>query len=330
MSYAFMYMPLTRDEAMAQKIQLLERCCACHREDGLVQCARKDCTHRACPLHVCRLFDNHYICFCCDQYSRCDELHPYSPRDVIRNCAAPRQVMDRWKREHAGRVRKILMTFAPEQSGLSAWVLHDDEPDMSVDETRGCDHCRQHHVNLNACNRKGCRRQQCDVHLYGESPFAEYLECLFQRISAIKFFRAISDMTSADFERSMTDASEDLRRSQSLEPFPLAPKATSPRRRRSTPMPRSPLDRKNDWWIRVSHDAPRKLTLDIRAIQNQYIIREDADVWVEGIMNKSEFPMSYKRTTDPHEFSSFWTGFTYVKLTQGEIPIVPGGDPYAM
>eukprot|EP00971_Amphidinium_carterae_P030429 598654-Amphidinium_carterae.2 len=29
-------------------------------------------------------------------------------------------------------------------------------------------------------------------------------------------------------------------------------------------------------------------------------------------------------------FSS-WTGFTYVKLeTQGEIPIVPGGDPYAM
>eukprot|EP00971_Amphidinium_carterae_P240003 4764832-Amphidinium_carterae.1 len=41
--------------------------------------------------------------------------------------------------------------------------------------------------------------------------------------------------------------------------------------------------------------------------------------------------MSYKRTTDPHEFSSSWTGFTYVKLeTRGEIPIFPGGDPYAM
>eukprot|EP00971_Amphidinium_carterae_P315107 6263589-Amphidinium_carterae.1 len=41
--------------------------------------------------------------------------------------------------------------------------------------------------------------------------------------------------------------------------------------------------------------------------------------------------MSYKRTTDPHEFSSSWTGFTYVKLeTQGEIPVIPGGDPYAM
>eukprot|EP00971_Amphidinium_carterae_P030428 598654-Amphidinium_carterae.1 len=80
--------------------------------------------------------------------------------------------MDRWEREHDGRVREILMTFAYEQSGLSAWVLHDDEPDMSVDETRGCDHCRQHHVNLNLCTRKGCRRQQCDVHLYGESPFA--------------------------------------------------------------------------------------------------------------------------------------------------------------
>eukprot|EP00971_Amphidinium_carterae_P212466 4216673-Amphidinium_carterae.1 len=45
----------------------------------------------------------------------------------------------------------------------------------------------------------------------------------------------------------------------------------------------------------------------------------------------SDFHMSYKRTTDPHEFSSSWTGFTYVKLeTQGEIPIIPGGDPYAM
>eukprot|EP00971_Amphidinium_carterae_P342471 6481786-Amphidinium_carterae.1 len=86
-----------------------------------------------------------------------------------------------------------------------------------------------------------------------------------------------------------------------------------------------------DWWIRVAHDVPRKSTFDIRAIQNQFIIREDADVWVEGTMNSSDFHMSYKRTSDPHEFSSSWTGFTYVKLeTQGEIPIIPGGDAYAM
>eukprot|EP00971_Amphidinium_carterae_P224137 4447575-Amphidinium_carterae.1 len=51
MSYAFMYMPLTRDEAMAQEIQMIHRCCACHRDEGLVLCARPDCTHRACPLH---------------------------------------------------------------------------------------------------------------------------------------------------------------------------------------------------------------------------------------------------------------------------------------
>eukprot|EP00971_Amphidinium_carterae_P019198 377956-Amphidinium_carterae.1 len=41
--------------------------------------------------------------------------------------------------------------------------------------------------------------------------------------------------------------------------------------------------------------------------------------------------MSYKRTDDPHEFSSSWTGFTYIKQeSQGEIPIVPGGDAFAM
>eukprot|EP00971_Amphidinium_carterae_P160195 3175613-Amphidinium_carterae.1 len=80
--------------------------------------------------------------------------------------------MDRWEREQAHRVREILMTFAYEQSGLSARVLPDDEPDMSVDETRGCDNCQQHHVHLNVCTREGCRRQQCDTHFYGESPFA--------------------------------------------------------------------------------------------------------------------------------------------------------------
>eukprot|EP00971_Amphidinium_carterae_P239208 4748571-Amphidinium_carterae.1 len=80
--------------------------------------------------------------------------------------------MERWERENVARVREILMTMAYEQSGLSAHVLPDDEPDMSVDETRGCDHCRRHHVHLTVCTREGCRRQQCDVHLYGESPFA--------------------------------------------------------------------------------------------------------------------------------------------------------------
>eukprot|EP00971_Amphidinium_carterae_P113292 2244462-Amphidinium_carterae.1 len=70
MSYAFMYMPLTREEAMAQEVQMLFRCCACHREEGLVLCSSADCTHRACPHHICRLFENHFICFCCDKYSR--------------------------------------------------------------------------------------------------------------------------------------------------------------------------------------------------------------------------------------------------------------------
>eukprot|EP00971_Amphidinium_carterae_P122013 2416199-Amphidinium_carterae.2 len=60
-------------------------------------------------------------------------------------------------------------------------------------------------------------------------------------------------------------------------------------------------------------------------------MREDADIWVEGVMNGSKFHMSYRRTDDPHEFSSSWTGFTYVKQeSQGEIPIVPGGDAFAM
>eukprot|EP00971_Amphidinium_carterae_P062044 1228371-Amphidinium_carterae.1 len=36
MAYAFMYMPLLREEAMSQEITMLHRCCACHRERDLV------------------------------------------------------------------------------------------------------------------------------------------------------------------------------------------------------------------------------------------------------------------------------------------------------
>eukprot|EP00971_Amphidinium_carterae_P207101 4109016-Amphidinium_carterae.1 len=39
----------------------------------------------------------------------------------------------------------------------------------------------------------------------------------------------------------------------------------------------SQIEWHGDWWIRVTHDTPRKSTFDIRAIQNQYIIKEDAD-----------------------------------------------------
>eukprot|EP00971_Amphidinium_carterae_P118274 2343131-Amphidinium_carterae.1 len=116
MSYAFMYMPLSRDEAMSQEITMTYRCCACPYEEGLVLCANSFCTHRACPRHVRRMFENHFICFCCDHTSRCDELHPFSPRDVVCTRSAPRRIMERWEREHAGRVREILMTFAYEQS----------------------------------------------------------------------------------------------------------------------------------------------------------------------------------------------------------------------
>eukprot|EP00971_Amphidinium_carterae_P315168 6264364-Amphidinium_carterae.1 len=139
-----MYFPLTREVAMGQEIMMLHRCCACHRERDLVACAKPDCLHRACPHHVRRLFDDYFICFCCDQTSSCDELHPFSPRDVLRVRPAPRYIMDRWEREQVARVREVLMTFGYEQSGLSAHVLPGDDPDMSVDETRGCDHCRRH------------------------------------------------------------------------------------------------------------------------------------------------------------------------------------------
>eukprot|EP00971_Amphidinium_carterae_P088779 1756907-Amphidinium_carterae.1 len=87
MAYAFMYMPLLREEAMSQEITILHRCCACHRERDLVACANTDCHHRACPHHT----------------SRCDEFHPFSPRDVVRTRPAARRVMDRWEREQAHR-----------------------------------------------------------------------------------------------------------------------------------------------------------------------------------------------------------------------------------
>eukprot|EP00971_Amphidinium_carterae_P079055 1564125-Amphidinium_carterae.1 len=97
------------------------------------------------------------------------------------------------------------------------------------------------------------------------------------------------------------------------------------------PVKVSQIEWHGDWWVRVQHQKPRTSTFDIRAIQNQFIVREDADIWVEGQMNGSEFHMSYKRTDDPHEFASSWTGFTYVKQeTQGEIPIILAGDAFAM
>eukprot|EP00971_Amphidinium_carterae_P133493 2644110-Amphidinium_carterae.1 len=147
--YAFMYLPLSREEATRQEVTMTYRCCACPCEDNLVECANSFCTHAACPLHIRRLFQGFFICFCCDQYTRSDELHPFSPRDVVRTCPAPRRIADRWDREHKGRIREHLMDFGYEQSGLAAYVLADDQPDMDVNETRGCDHCRRHTVNLN-------------------------------------------------------------------------------------------------------------------------------------------------------------------------------------
>eukprot|EP00971_Amphidinium_carterae_P033912 667540-Amphidinium_carterae.1 len=99
MEFALMYFPLTREVAMGQEIMMIHRCCACHRQHDLVECAKPDCYHRACPNHVRRLFDDYFICFCCDQFSCCEELHPFSPRDVLRVRPAPRYVMDRWERE---------------------------------------------------------------------------------------------------------------------------------------------------------------------------------------------------------------------------------------
>eukprot|EP00971_Amphidinium_carterae_P249169 4946009-Amphidinium_carterae.1 len=122
MGLTLMYFPLTRDEAMGQEIMMVHRCCACHREYDLVDCAKPDCHHRACPHHIRRLFDDFFICFCCDLTSSCDEVHPFSPRDVLRVRPAPRYVMDRWEREQVARVRDVLMTFGYEQSGLSAYV----------------------------------------------------------------------------------------------------------------------------------------------------------------------------------------------------------------
>eukprot|EP00971_Amphidinium_carterae_P240369 4772029-Amphidinium_carterae.1 len=94
----------------------------------------------------------------------------------------------------------------------------------------------------------------------------------------------------------------------------------------------SQIEWHGNWWVRVQHQKRRNCTFDVRAIQNQFIIREDAEIWVEG---HSEFHMSYKRTDDPHEFAhefaSSWTESTYVKQeTQGEIPIIPAGDAFAM
>eukprot|EP00971_Amphidinium_carterae_P170097 3370326-Amphidinium_carterae.2 len=60
------------------------------------------------------------------------------------------------------------------------------------------------------------------------------------------------------------------------------------------------IEWRGNWWIWVQHDVPKKSTFDIKAIQNQYIIKEDADVWVEEVINISK------------------------------IPIIAGGDPYAM
>eukprot|EP00971_Amphidinium_carterae_P062465 1236195-Amphidinium_carterae.1 len=52
MSYAFMYMPLTRDEAMAQEIQLTDRCCACQDwccvQDRTIHIALAPCMSADC------------------------------------------------------------------------------------------------------------------------------------------------------------------------------------------------------------------------------------------------------------------------------------------
>eukprot|EP00971_Amphidinium_carterae_P325332 6455550-Amphidinium_carterae.1 len=34
-----------------------------------------------------------------------------------------------------------------------------------------------------------------------------------------------------------------------------------------------------NWWLRVAHELSRRSTFDLRVIQNQFIIREDADIW---------------------------------------------------
>eukprot|EP00971_Amphidinium_carterae_P240370 4772029-Amphidinium_carterae.2 len=98
--YAATYYPMSRSQATLIEVQLVGRCCACSREEDLTRCMNKFCLHLACPDHVWRLYDNHIVCFCCDQYNRADEAHLYSPREIARTVPAPRGITDRWLLEH--------------------------------------------------------------------------------------------------------------------------------------------------------------------------------------------------------------------------------------
>eukprot|EP00971_Amphidinium_carterae_P177903 3528272-Amphidinium_carterae.1 len=49
----------------------------------------------------------------------------------------------------------------------------------------------------------------------------------------------------------------------------------------------SQVEYHGDWWVNIDHLRARSATFDARHIQHQVLIREDADIWVQGLVNGS-------------------------------------------